>query len=113
MKTLDPIEHDVVEDRAADGVPAASPIDIGEAAGIGRLAPASFRYRRPVDAEHSAGSLIVASFELSAHKLVYSTAPSTPLRALIPCHKGILASCGFLQQKQREVIWQLRLDVSL
>ena len=32
MKTLDPVEHDVVEGRVADLATAAAPVDVGEAA---------------------------------------------------------------------------------
>ena len=113
METLDPIAHDVVECRVADSVPGASPVDAGEYPGAGRLAPASFRYRRRVGTQRRPGSLTVARFELSAHQCIYAFAPSAPLRARDACRKRLLVSFELLQNKQREVIWQLRLDASL
>ena len=43
METLDPVEHDVVEGRVADLATAAAPVDVGEAAVCGRMAPAAFK----------------------------------------------------------------------
>jgi hypothetical protein len=112
MKTLDPVEHDVIEGRVADLATTATPADIGVAAVYGRMAPAAFRCRRQVDTERSQEAPTVACFELGANQLVYVNAPSTPQRAPDACRKGLQASFKLLQNKQREVIWQLKSDVS-
>jgi hypothetical protein len=112
MEILDPVEHDVVEGCVARLTPADSPSDIGESAGCGRIAPAAFRCRRQVDNERNLEPPNMACFELSANQLVYASTPSAPQRAQDTCRQGRPASFGLLQNKQREVIWQLRLDVS-
>ena len=112
METLDPVEHDVVEGRVADLATAAAPADVGEAAVCGRMAPASFSCRRQVDAERSSEPQDMACFELGANQLVYASTPSAPQRAQDACRQGRPASFRLLQNKQREVIWQLRSDVS-
>ena len=112
MKTLDPVEHDVIEGRVADLATAATPAEISVAAAFGRMAPAAFRCRRQVDTERSQESPTVACFELGANQLVYVNAPSAPQRAPESCRKGLQTSFKLLQNKQREAIWQLRSDVS-
>jgi len=114
MKTFDPAENDVIEGCVAHLVPAASPISLGEAAGCGRVAPAAFRYWRPVDTEHALEPQNMACFELGANQLVYASTPSAPQRAQHACRQEPLGTVQFrlLQNKQREVIWQLRLDAS-
>jgi hypothetical protein len=113
MEILDPVEHDIVEGRVADLATAAAPADVGEAAVCGKMAPASFRRRRQVDAERNLGSQNLACFELSANQLVYASMPSAPQRAQDTCRQGRPASFRLLQNKQREVIWQLKSDASL
>ena len=113
METLDPVESDVAEDRATDRMSADSPVDVGGAVGAGRMAPTAFRCRRQMDIERESGSHTVACFELSANSLVYAVAPTAPPRPRDACRQGRLLSLGQLQQKQREVVWQLRLDASL
>jgi hypothetical protein len=112
METLVPVEHDVVEGRVADLVPAASPTSLGEAAGGGRTVPAAFRCHRQVDAERNLGPQNLACFELGANPLVYASTPSAPQRAQDTCRQGRPASFRLLQNKQREVIWQLKSDAS-
>jgi hypothetical protein len=111
METLDPVQHDVVEGRVADLTPAATPVAIGEAAGA-RMAPAAFKCRRQVDAERTMETPGMACFELSPNQLVYASVPSAPHRAQDACQQGRPATFRLLQSKQREVIWQLRSDVS-
>jgi hypothetical protein len=117
METLDPVEHDVVEHdviegRVADLATAAAPVAIGEAAIYGRVALTSFKGRRQVDAERSMEASGAASFELGSHRVVYTSAPPELHLAPAPYHKGLQATFKLLQNKQREVIWQLRSDVS-
>jgi hypothetical protein len=112
METLDPVEHDVIEGRVADLATAAAPVAIGEAAICGRVAPTSFKCRRQVDAERSMEAPGAASFELGPHQLVYTSAPSEPQRAPGTYYRGLQATFRVLQNKQREVIWQLKSDVS-
>jgi len=112
METLVPVEHDVVEGRVGHLAPAASPSDIGEAAGGGRVAPAAFRCRRQVDTEHALEPQNMACFELGANQFVYASTPSAPQRAQDTCRQGRPASFSLLQHKQREVIWQLKSDAS-
>ena len=112
METLDPVEHDVVEGRVADLATAAAPADVGEAAVCGRMAPASFRRRRQVDPERRSEPPDLACFELGANQLVYASMPSAPQRAQDTCRQGRPASFRLLQNKQREVIWQLKSDAS-
>ena len=109
METLDPVEHDVVEVRVADLATVATPADVGEAAVCGRIAPASFSCRRPVDAERRSESQNIACFVLGANQLIYA---STPQRAQDACRPGRLACIRPLLNKQREVIWQLKSDAS-
>jgi hypothetical protein len=112
METLDPVEHDVVEGRVADLATAATPVAIGEAAICGRMAPTSFKCRRQVDAEQSMAAPGMACFELGPHQIVYASTPSEPHRAPRTYYKGPQATFRLLQNKQREVICQLRSDVS-
>ena len=109
METLDPVEHDVIEGRVADMATAAAPVGIGEAAVCGRVAPAAFSRRRQADTERSRESSTVACFELGANQLTYVSAPQ-PTQD--PCRPGRLACFRQLQNKQREVIWQLKSDAS-
>ena len=111
METLDPVEHDVVEGRVADLATAAAPVDVGMAAVISKMSPASFGYVRQVGAEHRAQAQSVACFELGANQFVYASVPSAP-RAQDTYQQGRPASFRPLQHKQREAIWQLRSDAS-
>lgn len=111
-ETLDPVEHDVIEGRAAGLATAAAPADVGEAAVYGRMAPSSFKRRRQVDPERRSEPPDVACFELGANQLFYVSMPSAPQRAQDTCRQGRPASFGLPQNKQREVIWQLRSDAS-
>jgi hypothetical protein len=112
METLIPVEHDVIEGRVADLATAAAPADVGEAAVCGRMAPASFRSRRQVDPERRSEPPDLACFELGENLLVYASIPSAPQRAQDTCRQGRPASLRLLQNKQREVIWQLKSDAS-
>jgi hypothetical protein len=112
METLNPVEHDVVEGRVADLATAAAPADVGEAAVVGRIAPASFSCRRPVEVERRLESQDIACFVLGANQLVYASTPPASQRAQAPCRPGRLACFRLLQNKQREVIWQLKSDAS-
>jgi hypothetical protein len=112
METLDPVEHDVVEGRVADLATAAAPVDVGVAAVISKMSPASFGYVRQVGAERRAEAQSVACFELGANQFVYASAPSAPSRAQDAYRQERPASFRPLQHKQREVIWQLRSDAS-
>ena len=110
MKTLDPVEHDVVEGRVADLATAAAPIDVGMAAVISKVSPASFGYVRQVGGERRTEAQSVACFELAADQFVYASTPSEPQRVQDACRQGHGASFRLLQNKQREVLWQLRSD---
>ena len=112
METLDPVEHDVVEGRVADLATAAAPAYVGEAAVCGKRAPVSFRRRRQVDPERRSEPPDLACFELGADQFVYASTPSEPQRVQDTCRQGHGASFRLLQNKQREVLWQLRSDVS-
>ena len=112
METLDTVEHDVVEGRVADLATAAAPADVGEAAVCGKMAPASFTHRRQVDPERRSEPPGLACFELGANQLVYASMPSAPQLAQDACRQERPASLGLLQNKQREVIWQLKSDAS-
>jgi hypothetical protein len=113
METLDPVEHDVVEGRVADLATAAAPADVGEAAVCGKMAPASFSCRRPVDAERRSESQNVACFVIGANQLIYASTPCAQQRAPNIGRQGRLPSFKLLHDKQREVLWQLRSDASL
>jgi hypothetical protein len=113
METLDPVEHDVVEGRVADLATVAPPADVGEAAVISKVSPASFGYVRQVGAERRTEAQGVAYFELGADQFVYASTPSALQRAQDTCRPGRPASFGLLQHKQRKVIWQLKSDASL
>jgi hypothetical protein len=111
METLDPVEHDVVEGRVADLATAAAPADVGGAAVCGRMAPAAFRRRRQVDPERRSEPPDLACFELGANQLVYASSPCAPQRAQHIDRQG-LSPFKLLQNKQREVLWQLKSDAS-
>ena len=112
MEILDPVENDVVEGCVAHLAPAALPISLGEAAGCGRIAPATFRCRRQVDTERNSEPQNMACFELGANQFVYASVRSAPQRAQNTCRQGRPAFFRLLQNKQREVIWQLKSDAS-
>jgi hypothetical protein len=113
MKTLNPVEHDVIEGRVANLTPAAAPADVGAAAGCGRVAPSALSRRRQADTERHPVSSNVACFEIGADQLVYTSTRFASRHAQDTGRQGRLPSFKLLHDKQREVIWQLRSDVSL